>query len=69
MPTRVKCPTCGTSVEWKTEHRFRPFCSERCQQIDLGAWSTGQYSIPVKDTDSWEQGDALPSPPLASERD
>lgn len=34
----VKCPTCGKPVEWKPEQRWRPFCSERCRLIDLGAW-------------------------------
>lgn len=34
----VKCPTCSKPVEWKPEQRWRPFCSERCRLIDLGAW-------------------------------
>lgn len=34
----VQCPTCGAKVEWKKENTFRPFCSERCKLIDLGAW-------------------------------
>ncbi|WP_153099333.1 DNA gyrase inhibitor YacG [Paraburkholderia hayleyella] len=45
MPTVVKCPTCGKSVPWLPENRFRPFCSERCKQVDLGAWATGKYRI------------------------
>jgi endogenous inhibitor of DNA gyrase (YacG/DUF329 family) len=45
MTTVVNCPTCGKKVEWKPENRFRPFCSERCKQIDLGAWATGKYTI------------------------
>ena len=27
-----RCPTC----EAPTRHRFRPFCSKRCQDADLG---------------------------------
>ena len=27
---------------------FRPFCSERCRLIDLGAWSQESYKIPVE---------------------
>ncbi|MGC1730795.1 MAG: DNA gyrase inhibitor YacG, partial [Steroidobacteraceae bacterium] len=34
---RIKCPTCGREVEWASAP-FRPFCSERCRLIDLGAW-------------------------------
>lgn len=41
----VNCPTCGKPVEWRAENRYRPFCSERCRQIDLGAWAAGDYAI------------------------
>jgi hypothetical protein len=43
----VACPTCGKPVEWKKESRFRPFCSERCRLIDLGAWAAESYRVPV----------------------
>lgn len=46
MSTIVNCPTCQQAVEWKPENRWRPFCSERCKQIDLGAWAEEKYSIP-----------------------
>jgi endogenous inhibitor of DNA gyrase (YacG/DUF329 family) len=46
-PRTVKCPTCGKPVEWKPENRFRPFCSERCRQIDLGAWASESYRVPA----------------------
>ena len=41
----AKCPTCGNPVEWK-ENPFRPFCSERCQLVDLGKWVDGEYRVP-----------------------
>ncbi|AEK63750.1 MULTISPECIES: DNA gyrase inhibitor YacG [Collimonas] len=47
MTTTVDCPTCGTKVEWIAANRFRPFCSERCKQIDLGAWAEEKYAIPA----------------------
>jgi len=31
---------------WSTGNPFRPFCSERCKLIDLGAWATEQYRVP-----------------------
>ncbi len=46
MVTTVNCPTCGTKVEWTEANKFRPFCSERCKQIDLGAWAEEKYVIP-----------------------
>ena len=44
--TVVACPTCGKKVEWTPANKFRPFCSERCKQIDLGAWAEEKYVIP-----------------------
>jgi len=44
-PTTVSCPTCGRALEWSAAP-FRPFCSERCRLIDLGAWLTEQRGIP-----------------------
>ena len=46
MNTAVRCPTCGRSVEWHEGSSWRPFCSERCKLIDLGAWASEQHSIP-----------------------
>lgn len=42
----VKCPTCRRDVEWSDAYPYRPFCSERCRLIDLGAWVTEQRGIP-----------------------
>src|SRR5260364_37277 len=30
---------------WVSESRYRPFCSERCRQMDLGAWAAEKYTI------------------------
>jgi len=49
MTAVVKCPTCGRPVEWSAESAYRPFCSERCRLIDLGAWLTEQHKIPDED--------------------
>lgn len=54
-PPVVACPRCGAAVAWIPENRYRPFCSERCRQIDLGAWAAGDYRVPVvEDPDSPE---------------
>ncbi len=52
-----KCPVCGRN----TDLDYRPFCSKRCADIDLGRWLSGAYAIPVKDDDD-EDGEN-PSPP------
>ena len=45
--TTVSCPTCAKKVEWTDANKYRPFCSERCKQIDLGAWAEEKYAIPA----------------------
>lgn len=45
-PRLVLCPTCGKPVDWAAS-AFRPFCSERCKLIDLGAWAAERYRVPV----------------------
>jgi endogenous inhibitor of DNA gyrase (YacG/DUF329 family) len=59
-PKIVSCPRCGTPVEWKPESLYRPFCSERCKLIDLGAWATERYRVPVdpQDDDDEDAGAA-----------
>ena len=46
----VSCPTCSKNVEWSNRATFRPFCSKRCQMIDLGDWAEEQHTIPGKPT-------------------
>jgi endogenous inhibitor of DNA gyrase (YacG/DUF329 family) len=45
MSGRVRCPTCRREVNWQSAP-YRPFCSERCRLIDLGAWLSEQRAIP-----------------------
>ena len=61
MPTTVKCPTCRRPVEWSPESPFRPFCSDRCRLIDLGAWFDERHRIP---DESAAGGDEPPVDPL-----
>ena len=42
-PRPRRCPVCGKLQDAK----FRPFCSKRCADIDLGKWLGGGYAIPV----------------------
>jgi len=51
QPARiVACPTCRKPVHWSEANRFRPFCSERCRLIDLGAWAEERHRIPAEDS-------------------
>ncbi len=48
---RLRCPTCKRGIEWSDAYPHRPFCSERCRLIDLGAWLGEQHAIPGEATD------------------
>ncbi|AXK38393.1 DNA gyrase inhibitor YacG [Crenobacter cavernae] len=51
----VNCPSCGKAVEWTPESRYRPFCSERCKLIDLGAWATESFRLRAEETELNEE--------------
>jgi uncharacterized protein len=59
----VNCPRCGIAVAWDPANRYRPFCSERCRVIDLGAWASESYRIPVL-----ENKDDIESSPESGEQ-
>ena len=40
------CPICRE----KTRQEWRPFCSKRCADVDLGRWMTGRYAVPTEET-------------------
>ncbi|MDG2061269.1 MAG: DNA gyrase inhibitor YacG [SAR86 cluster bacterium] len=42
----VKCPECNSLSEWSKKNIYRPFCSKRCQLLDLGAWTNEMHKIP-----------------------
>ena len=63
----VPCPRCGKAVEWTPESRYRPFCSERCKLIDLGAWASESYRVVTPEAP--ETGEVPPdAPPRDSRR-
>lgn len=49
----VKCPQCGKQTEY-AGNEFRPFCSERCKMLDLGAWADEEYALPAEQTEMTE---------------
>jgi endogenous inhibitor of DNA gyrase (YacG/DUF329 family) len=48
---RRQCPTCGREIEWSDRFPARPFCSDRCRLIDLGAWLSEERVIPGNASD------------------
>lgn len=57
--TAPKCVRCGQPVQ----PRHRPFCSQRCADIDLGSWFTEQYRVATDETptDAPPKGEEDPS--------
>jgi len=53
----VSCPRCAAKVAWRTENRYRPFCSERCKLFDLGDWATEKYRVPVEENKDAPDGE------------
>lgn len=43
----MSCPICGKPHEAK----YKPFCSRRCADIDLGRWLNEDYKLPPTDED------------------
>ncbi len=59
-----RCPICGT----KSETAYRPFCSARCRDVDLGRWLGGGYAIAGGETDADEDGEEATAPGTAENR-
>ncbi|NMM75651.1 DNA gyrase inhibitor YacG [Acidovorax sp. SRB_24] len=47
-PKTVVCPSCGGPSLYGPQNPWRPFCSERCKQIDLGAWASESFRMPTE---------------------
>ncbi|WP_227430594.1 DNA gyrase inhibitor YacG [Psychrobacter sp. I-STPA6b] len=48
-PKMYPCPRCKTATTWQ-DNPYKPFCSERCKLIDLGAWANEDYKIASADS-------------------
>lgn len=47
-PRLVRCPACGGDSIYAPTNVFRPFCSERCKNMDLGAWASEDFRVPAE---------------------
>jgi uncharacterized protein len=59
MVTSVLCPTCKKTSLWETTNAARPFCSERCKAIDLGAWASDAFVVEGAAPTSIEELEAI----------
>ena len=54
----AKCPICGKPVQTA----FRPFCSDRCKQIDLNRWLSETYRVPDRPGADDDDAETPPRP-------
>ncbi len=55
-----QCPHCSQQVQWPETPTY-PFCSERCQLIDLGVWASEGYRLPGEpavEEEEWQAQEA-----------
>ena len=49
----MSCPICAGTISDK----YKPFCSKRCAEEDLGKWLKGSYRIPVNGLEEIEENE------------
>lgn len=54
----MTCPICQKD----SDPKYRPFCSKRCADVDLGRWLNGSYAIPAEEAAPDDLPDDPPSP-------
>ncbi len=58
-PPIVRCPACGGDSLFALGNPWRPFCSQRCKQVDFGAWASEEFRVAgqLEDLDPSELSD------------
>ncbi|WP_210544618.1 DNA gyrase inhibitor YacG [Rhodoferax sp. PAMC 29310] len=60
-PKVVRCPTCRGDSIFAPSNAFRPFCSERCKNMDLGAWANEEFRVNSSDAEVEDDVDGRPA--------
>jgi len=60
----IRCPGCGGPSVYSLDNAFRPFCSARCKNNDLGAWASEGYAVPADPDPDLPEPDVDSSDPL-----
>ena len=45
----VSCPNCRANSVYAQSNPYRPFCSERCKNMDFGAWADESFRMADRD--------------------
>ena len=54
----MTCPICARD----SDPKYRPFCSRRCADVDLGRWVTGAYALPADPAEDPSEPETPPPP-------
>jgi len=49
----MSCPICKKDMA----AAYKPFCSKRCADVDLGKWLNGSYAVASEPEDSSEEAE------------
>ncbi len=66
---KIRCPHCQQETVYSEENPFRPFCSERCKILDLGAWADENYRVPDKENSSSNKNEDQNNDPSETDSD
>ncbi len=44
----VACPGCRQNTPYSSTNPWRPFCSQRCRNADLGDWANERFRVPAE---------------------
>lgn len=59
-----RCPQCGKPIVYDSHNPYRPFCSEKCKLLDLGAWASEERIIKGRPVNEDEDAELLDDPNL-----
>ncbi|MHB1666296.1 MAG: DNA gyrase inhibitor YacG [Thiomonas sp.] len=62
----VRCPACGGPSRYAADNPWRPFCSERCKNLDFGAWASEDYRVATQPSVDDEDGGESSGPASSS---
>lgn len=52
LPSKRRGPAACPICKRPTVTDFRPFCSKRCADVDLGRWFSGVYAVPAVEAEA-----------------
>lgn len=64
IPAVARCPHCRRPASLAQGNPWRPFCSERCRQVDFGDWLSGAHALAAEEAPIGADEDSPADDPL-----